>query len=57
MSEMVNGAHAIIFSSDADADRAFFKDVLGLRFVDAGGGRLNWVILTAPRGAAEDARQ
>jgi catechol 2,3-dioxygenase-like lactoylglutathione lyase family enzyme len=45
MSEMINGAHAIIFSSDADADRAFFKDVLGLRFVDAGGG---WLIFALP---------
>jgi len=42
---MINGAHAIIFSSDADADRAFFKDVLSLRSVDAGGG---WLILALP---------
>jgi catechol 2,3-dioxygenase-like lactoylglutathione lyase family enzyme len=39
--KLINGAHAIIFSSDAEADRAFFKDVLGLRSVDAGGG---WLI-------------
>jgi catechol 2,3-dioxygenase-like lactoylglutathione lyase family enzyme len=45
MLEMINGAHAIIFSSDADADRAFFKDVLGLGFVDAGGG---WLIFALP---------
>lgn len=44
-SEMINGAHAIIFSSDAEADRAFFKDVLGLRSVDAGGG---WLIFALP---------
>ncbi len=42
---MINGAHAIIFSRDAEADRAFFKDVLGLRFVDAGGG---WPIFALP---------
>jgi len=42
---MINGAHAIIFSSGADADRAFFKDVLGLRSVDAGGG---WLIFALP---------
>jgi catechol 2,3-dioxygenase-like lactoylglutathione lyase family enzyme len=42
---MINGAHAIIFSSDAEADRAFFKDVLGLPFVDAGGG---WPIFALP---------
>jgi catechol 2,3-dioxygenase-like lactoylglutathione lyase family enzyme len=42
---MINGAHAIIFSSDAEADRAFFRDVLGLQFVDAGGG---WPIFALP---------
>jgi hypothetical protein len=26
---MINGAHAIIFSADAEADRAFLRDVLG----------------------------
>jgi predicted enzyme related to lactoylglutathione lyase len=35
----------VIFSNDADADRAFFKDVLKLRFVDAGGG---WPIFALP---------
>jgi predicted enzyme related to lactoylglutathione lyase len=42
---MINGAHAIIFSSDADADRKFFDQVLGLRSVDAGGG---WLIFALP---------
>lgn len=42
---MINGAHAIIYSRDAEADRAFFKDVLGLPFVDAGGG---WLIFALP---------
>jgi predicted enzyme related to lactoylglutathione lyase len=42
---MINGAHAIIYSRDAEADRAFFKDVLALRFVDAGGG---WLIFALP---------
>ena len=42
---MITGAHAIIFSSDAHADRAFFKDVLGLGSVDAGGG---WLIFALP---------
>jgi catechol 2,3-dioxygenase-like lactoylglutathione lyase family enzyme len=42
---MINGAHAIIFSRDAAADRAFFKDVLGLPFVDAGDG---WLIFALP---------
>jgi catechol 2,3-dioxygenase-like lactoylglutathione lyase family enzyme len=42
---MINGAHAIIYSRDAEADRAFFKDVLGLPFVDAGDG---WLIFALP---------
>ena len=42
---MINGSHVIIFSRDAEADREFFKDVLGLRFVDAGGG---WPIFALP---------
>lgn len=42
---MINGAHAIIYSGDADADRAFFDEVLGLRSVDAGGG---WLIFALP---------
>lgn len=25
---MINGAHVIVYSTDADADRAFFRDVL-----------------------------
>ena len=42
---MITGAHAVLFSSDADADRAFFRDVLGLPSVDAGGG---WLIFGVP---------
>jgi catechol 2,3-dioxygenase-like lactoylglutathione lyase family enzyme len=42
---VINGAHAIIFSSDAEADRAFFQNVLGLRSVDAGG---RWLIFALP---------
>jgi catechol 2,3-dioxygenase-like lactoylglutathione lyase family enzyme len=42
---MITGAHAVIFSRDADADRAFFRDVLGLESVDAGGG---WLIFALP---------
>ena len=39
------GFHAILFSSDAEADRSFFKDVLGLRSADAGDG---WPIFALP---------
>lgn len=42
---MISGIHALIFSHDADATRAFFRDVLGLRFVDPGGG---WLIFALP---------
>ena len=42
---MINGAHIVIFSTDADADRAFFRDVLGYPFVDAGH---DWLIFALP---------
>jgi catechol 2,3-dioxygenase-like lactoylglutathione lyase family enzyme len=42
---MITGAHAVLFSKDAEADRAFFRDVLGLESVDAGGG---WLIFALP---------
>ncbi len=44
---MITGAHIIIFSTDAEADRAFFRDVLGLPYVDAGEG---WLIFALPPG-------
>jgi len=42
---MISGIHALIFSHDADATRAFLRDVLGLDHVDAGGG---WLIFALP---------
>jgi hypothetical protein len=42
---MITGAHTILFSQDADADRAFFRDVLKFEHVDAGGG---WLIFALP---------
>jgi predicted enzyme related to lactoylglutathione lyase len=42
---LINGVHAIIFSDDAEGVRAFFRDVLGLPSVDAGGG---WLIFALP---------
>ncbi len=42
---MISGVHAIIYSADAKADRAFVRDVLGLTGVDAGGG---WLIFGLP---------
>jgi hypothetical protein len=42
---MINGAHAILYSHDADATRATLAKVLGTRSVDAGGG---WLIFALP---------
>ena len=42
---MISGVHAIMFSPAADAVRAFFRDTLGLSFVDAGDG---WLIFALP---------
>ncbi len=44
---MITGAHVIVYSRDADADRAFFRDVLEYPHVDAGGG---WLIFKLPPG-------
>ncbi|MFD9029996.1 VOC family protein [Streptomyces sp. NPDC059567] len=42
---MFSGAHVILYTPDAEADRAFVKDVLGFDHVDAGGG---WLIFRLP---------
>lgn len=42
---MINGAHAIIYSANADADRAVFKDIFKLTHVDVGHG---WLIFGLP---------
>jgi catechol 2,3-dioxygenase-like lactoylglutathione lyase family enzyme len=42
---MISGAHVIIYSVDAEADRVFFRDVLGFPSVDAGQG---WLIFALP---------
>ena len=42
---MIIGAHSIIYSKKPEADRAFFRDVLGLPNVDAGDG---WLIFGLP---------
>jgi predicted enzyme related to lactoylglutathione lyase len=42
---MINGVHVIVYTRDADADRAFIRDVLGYQHVDAGGG---WLIFKTP---------
>lgn len=42
---MINGMHAVIYARDTDKVRAFLRDVLGLKSVDAGHG---WLIFAAP---------
>jgi catechol 2,3-dioxygenase-like lactoylglutathione lyase family enzyme len=42
---MIDGAHVILYSNDADADRAFLDEILGSGSVDAGGG---WLIFALP---------
>jgi hypothetical protein len=42
---MLIGAHAILYSKNAEADRAFLQDVLRLPNVDVGGG---WLIFALP---------
>lgn len=42
---MISGSHVMIFSADAEADRAFLRDVLELPCIDSGGG---WLIFRLP---------
>jgi hypothetical protein len=42
---MIIGAHAIIYSTNADADRAFLRDVLEFTNIDLGGG---WLVFGLP---------
>lgn len=42
---MITGAHILLFSADPEADRAFLRDVLQFRTVDAGQG---WLIFGLP---------
>jgi len=42
---MINGAHAILYSTNPGADRDFLRDVIGLPHVDVGHG---WLIFGLP---------
>jgi catechol 2,3-dioxygenase-like lactoylglutathione lyase family enzyme len=42
---MIDGVHALLFADDAEAARAFLRDVLGLDSVDAHAG---WLIFALP---------
>ena len=42
---MISGAHIVLYSKNAEADRGFLRDVLGFKSVDAGHG---WLIFAFP---------
>ena len=42
---MITGAHFLLYSKEPEADRAFFRDILGFRSVDVGEG---WLIFALP---------
>jgi catechol 2,3-dioxygenase-like lactoylglutathione lyase family enzyme len=42
---MIDGAHVLLYADDAEAARAFFRDVLGLPHTDSGDG---WLIFALP---------
>ena len=42
---MITGVHTIIYSTDAEADKAFFRDILKLPNIDVGHG---WLIFRLP---------
>jgi hypothetical protein len=42
---MIFGTHVVLNSTNAEADRAFLQDVLGLDSVDAGRG---WLVFALP---------
>jgi catechol 2,3-dioxygenase-like lactoylglutathione lyase family enzyme len=42
---MIDGVHVLLYSHEADKVRAFFRDVLGRRAVDAGDG---WLVFALP---------
>ncbi len=46
---MISAAHIVLYSKDAEADRTFFRNVLGFKSVDAGHG---WLVFALPPGEA-----
>jgi hypothetical protein len=42
---MINGAHVVVYSKDAEADKAFIKDILKFSYIDAHQG---WLIFKLP---------
>ena len=46
---MITGAHVLLYTQKPEADRVFFRDVLGLPWVDVGEG---WLIFKLPASEA-----
>ncbi|HXP17496.1 MAG TPA: hypothetical protein VN868_10365 [Terriglobales bacterium] len=46
----ITGAHVLLYSDNPEADRAFFRDVLGFRAMDAGGASLIFALPPAEAG-------
>jgi hypothetical protein len=44
---MIKGVHALFYTTEPEAARAFFRDKVGLPNIDAGGG---WLIFQVPEG-------
>jgi catechol 2,3-dioxygenase-like lactoylglutathione lyase family enzyme len=42
---MIKGMHGMMYTTDAEATRAFFRDVIGFKGIDVGDG---WVIFDMP---------
>jgi len=48
---MIDGAHIVIYSKDAEADKAFIEDVLKFKYVDVHKG---WLIFKLPPSEVAD---
>ena len=50
---MISGAHVIVYTKDVEADRAFFRDILGFKDIWHGGmtdDKTDWVDMRVPDG-------
>lgn len=45
---MIQGVHLLLYSRDAEADRAFLRDVLGWTAVEDSGSGEGWLIFETP---------
>jgi predicted enzyme related to lactoylglutathione lyase len=50
---MINAVHAVFYNKDAAATHAFFRDVLGFPWIDAGNGRLMYALPPTEMGIHE----